>query len=85
MRSLASYTAPTAITPYVTRSGQVAMFVCSPEMPTQTAVTGFVSVNSGSTALTTTVGQSGWIGQQIEIAGDNSAGSYRVMSGSGTT
>ena len=61
------------------------MFVTSAETPTVTAVTGTVSVNSGSTALTTSSGQSNWIGQTLQITGDSSSGTYRVMSGSGNS
>jgi Bacterial Ig-like domain len=87
--SLARYDAPLAfippvqVTPYITKSGQNACFGFATNYANTTSLSGTVSISTGSRALSTSVPQSNFVGQQITIAGDSSSGTYRVIGGSG--
>ena len=76
-----SQSSPAFLTPYVSKSGQLAVFVCTQNNTSATSATGTVSVNRNSTSLTTTNPQSGWIGKSLLIAGDSSQTSYAVVGG----
>ena len=78
-----SYIVPTTVTAYVSKSGQLANFVCTATQTATAAITGTVSVNAGSAKLISSSAQTNWIGQQLQIAGDSSNGTYTIMSGAG--
>ena len=87
--SLAAYSGPlnyvASVTPtvYVSKSGQLAMFFCQQTTAFLPYVAGTVSVNKGSTNLTSSSPQVGWAGLQIQIAGDSSSGTYTITGGYG--
>ena len=60
------------------------MFLLTQNSGSSAAITGTVTVSKNSTSLTTSVPQSAWINNGLQIAGDSSSTTYTVTAGYGT-
>ena len=76
------YVASTLVASYVSKSGQLAMFFGTNAGSTTTP-SGTVSIVSNTKSLSASAPRIGWIGSQIQIAGDSSSGTYTIVGGSG--
>jgi hypothetical protein len=77
------YIPATLPVPYVSKSGQAFVLGATANTTSSAAISGTVSVVTGSTQLVSSAPQANWIGWELQISGDSSSGTYTVIGGQG--